>query len=564
MRYFVKKTTPSKKGEYLQIYISRYIPGKGNRNSSHAKLGYVSELKAKGIEDPYAWAKGQADELNRIQAEREGKAKGAKVGESPAKRNIGHFMAKSVIDALDVDGTMALMSSNGKLRYGLKDLVRQLVYAQIVSPGSKRRAYFEAIPSLYGAKPLSYEQILDGVEYIGQNYEKFVELFGEACGRVWPSDRSVAYFDCTNHYFEADLPREDLQKGPSKENRREPIIGQALLLDASGLPIGMSLYPGNRSENPKIRKSIEAMKSRYGVEGRVVQVADKGPNCARNVYAAVKEADDGYIFSKSVKGRSVPEAEREWVLLDNEQNVWHEAKDGYTWKECVDEFGYSFAEGGETKAFRVKEKRIVTYSPALARKQRAEIMREADKARSLSLRGALREEYGDSVKYVKAKGKAELEFDQGKVDEDLAYAGYNMLVTSEASMPAEEIVAVYRNLWRIEQSFRIMKTGLEARPVYLRKAESIYGHFLICYLALVVLRILEDRVFKGELAPDEITDLMRRLEVADAGEGRYVSCISARKSLTAAKAAFGLEKLDSLYLTERNLRDIMGAEIPLD
>lgn len=564
MRYFVKKTRPSKKGEYLQIYMSRYVPGKGGRNSSYAALGYVEELKAKGIEDPYAWAQGQVDDLNGKQAEKEGKAGEAKVGDTPAKKNIGHFMAKAVIDLLGVDKTMALMSCNRSLQYGLKDLVRQLIYAQIVSPGSKRKAYFEAIPSLCGSKPLSYEQILDGIEYIGQDYEKFVELFGEACGRIWPSDKGRAYFDCTNYYFEADLPRGDLQKGPSKENRREPIIGQALLLDASGLPIGMSLYPGNQSEKPEIRKSIEAMKSRYGVTGKVVQVADKGLNCAQNVYAAVKEADDGYVFSKSVKGRSIPKPEREWVLLENEHNVWHEAKDGYMWKECVDEFPYSFAEGGERKSFRVREKRVVTYSPSLARKQRAEIAKEADKAKSLSLKGALREEYGDSVKYVKAKGEAGLEFDQGKVDEDLAYAGYNMLVTSETSMPAEEIVAVYRNLWRIEQSFRIMKTGLEARPVYLRKAESIYGHFLVCYLALVVLRILEDRVFKGELAPDEITDLMRKLEVADAGEGRYVSCISARKSLQAAKAAFGLTKLDSLYLTERNVRNIMDAEIPLD
>ena len=111
------------------------------------------------------------------------------------------------------------------------------------------------------------------------------------------------------------------RKGLHKENRHDPIIGQALLLDADLVPVAMQMYPGNESEKPYIRKIIEEMKSRYKVSGKTVQVADKGLNCARNIYAAVKEADDGYIFSKSIHGRNLSQKEKKWLLLENDKNV---------------------------------------------------------------------------------------------------------------------------------------------------------------------------------------------------------------------------------------------------
>lgn len=187
------------------------------------------------------------------------------------------------------------------------------------------------------------------------------------------------------------LPKEDKQKGPSKENRHEPIIGQALLLDADLVPLAMQMYPGNESEKPYIRKIIQEMKERYKVTGKTVQVADKGLNCARNIYAAVIEARDGYIFSKSVHGKGLSEKEKQWLLLENDANVYTDYRDKngkllFRLKSCVDTFSYKFKElnpeTGEEKviSFRVKEKRIVSYNPSLAQKQKAEIMKMVDKA----------------------------------------------------------------------------------------------------------------------------------------------------------------------------------------
>ena len=126
---------------------------------------------------------------------------------------------------------------------------------------------------------------------------------------------SKTYFDCTNFYFEIDKEDEFRKKGPSKENRRDPIIGLGLLLDANQIPIGMKLYPGNESEKPIIREVIKDLKNRNQITGKTIQVADKGLNCSNNIINAIKNKD-GYIFSKSVK--QLPEVEQTWVLLDND------------------------------------------------------------------------------------------------------------------------------------------------------------------------------------------------------------------------------------------------------
>ena len=311
-------------------------------------------------------------------------------------------------------------------------------------------------------------------------------------------DLRTTFFDCTNYYFEIDLPCDDKQKGPSKENRQDPIIGQALLLDADLVPLAMQMYPGNESENPYIRKLMEEMKQRHQVSGKTVQVADKGLNCARNIYAAVKEADDGYIFSKSIHGRGLSEKEKQWLLLeDNEKNRFTDYRDKngkllYRLKSCVDTFSYRFKQidpqtGQEVvTTFSVKEKRVVSYNPSLAKKQRTEILKMADKAANYTThKKVLREELGDAVKYLKVtntdkdgkKVSPVTSIDHSKLNEDLRYAGYNLLVTSELNMTADEVYHTYHNLWKIEESFRLTKSYLDARPVYLQKKKQSMGIF---------------------------------------------------------------------------------------
>ena len=575
MRYFVKKSTPSKKGLYLQIYKTNYVPGKGNQNKSYKVIGYASDLIASGISDPVAYAQNLVDELNSDLPNR----KEMKIGDISSSKNLGYFLIKSMIDYLDFDYILKLMSSNMKFHFNLSDFVRSMIYAQIVNPGSKHKAFEKVMPNIYGTESFSYDQILDTINYIGNDYQKFVELLNISIQKKWKRNTSNAYFDCTNYYFEIDLPKEDRQFGPSKEERHLPIIGQALLLDEDQIPIGMSLYPGNESEKPKIRESIENLKQRFDIDSRIVQVADKGLNCARNIYAASIEANDGYIFSKSVHGKNLSKQEKEWVLLENENNIWNEVKDSngklvYKYKECIDTFKYKFTnEEGECVEFNVKEKRVVSYNPSLARKQKAQIQKQIDKAIAISsFKQASKEEYGDSIKYVNFTSidkegevvKSIPSLNQEKIDEDLSFAGYNLLVTSEINKSAQDICNTYHGLWRIEESFRVMKTYLEARPVYLQNKESIYGHFTICYMALTILRLLEIKVFNDELPIGQIIEFIRNYNITETLEGSFINNATKSNTLSIIQKRYGLSKLDNIQLRKKDVENILTSELFFD
>ena len=567
MRYFLKKTTPSKKGVYLQIYRTNYVPGKGNQNKSYKALGYVDELKAKGIEDPIEYAKGLINELNgqhKLLKEKQ-------IGDASTSKNAGYFLAKAMFDALDMDRDLNIVASSYKSQYEFAKFLRSLTYAQIVDPGSKLKMYRDIIPNLYGAERYTYDQILDGVNFMGGDFHKYIEVINHHISKRYERNLGIGYFDCTNYYFEIDEEDEYRRKGPSKENRHGPIIGQSLLLDADMIPLDMELYPGNESERPYLRGRIEDMKARNGVSGRVIQVADKGLNCARNIYAAVMEANDGYIFSKSVHGRSLSDAERKWVLLDDDgANKWTVVKDEsghvkYRYKECVDEFEYKCkidpADKREAK-FRVREKRIVTYSPKLASKQRREIMRMVERLQSkITYKEAVREELGDSVKYVNLEAKTiegervkiATSLDQKKIDEDLSFAGYNLLVTSETGASAAEIYKAYHNLWRIEQSFRVMKTCLEARPVFVSDTNTIFGHFLVVYYALVIMRLLELKIFEDKIAIEQLFDFIRDYKVTENYDGSFINNATDTSTYRKIKDKLCLSKLGNVYLSRRDL-----------
>ncbi len=575
MRYFLKKSTPSKKGLYLQIYQSIYVPGKGGRNKSFKVVGYYDDLIKQGINDPIKYAQDLVDDLNDDIPNKQEK----KIGDISSSKNLGYFLIKSMIDYLDIDEWLSYLSSNKKFRFKLSDFIRSMIYSQIVNPGSKHKAFEKVMPNIYGIKCFSYDQILDTINYIGNDYQKFIELFNIKIANKWNRNTSKAYFDCTNYYFEIDLPKEDKQFGPSKEERHLPIIGQALLLDEDQIPLAMSLYPGNESEKPIIRKTIEELKNRYDINSRIVQVADKGLNCARNIYAASLEAKDGYIFSKSVHGRNLSTKEKQWVLLDNDNNIWTEVKDNlgktiYKYKECIDYFEYSFKnEDGENISFKVKEKHIVFYNPSLARKQKAQIQKQIDKALTISsIKQASKEDYGDSIKYVTfttidGNGeivKAQASLNQDKINEDLSFAGYNLLVTSEIDKSPEEIYKIYHGLWRIEESFKIMKTYLEARPIYLQNKESIYGHFTICYLALTILRLIELKAFNDELPISKIIDFIRNYNITETLEGSFINNASKSDVLSIIQKRFCLSKLDNVLLRKKDVDNIINTELFFD
>jgi hypothetical protein len=445
MAYFLKKSK-LKKGVYLQIYESFYHPEKKETaHKSHMALGYVQDLIDSGIPDPIAYYSEVIDQMN-IEAKRikeENKVK--QIGESP-ETYIGYFLLKSIYDSLHVSNYLDLMQSVRGFRFRLSELMEALTYSRAVDPCSKNKTCHDVLPKLYESYGLSYNQILDGVEYVGNEYEKIIEIFNHQVNIKYPLDTSTTYFDCTNFYFEIDKENEFRKKGPSKENRHDPIIGLGLLLDANQIPIGMKLYPGNESEKPVIRDIIKELKEHNQISGKTVRVADKGINCAENIIDALKN-NDGYLFSKSVK--QLPETEKTWVLLKDGYKKVTDSNGTllYLIKECIDEFPYTYTdENGKKHTVRLKEKRVATYNPKLSEKKKYEIKKMVEKAKMLKACQAKKSEFGECSKYVTfgcadkkgnaIDGKVKVEINRDAILKDLKLAGYNLLVTSEIKMKA--------------------------------------------------------------------------------------------------------------------------------
>lgn len=584
MAYFLRQEK-KKKGTYLQMYDSFWDKEKKeSRTKNVMAFGYVEELISEEIPDPVAYYKDFVAKKNEERAAFLAEKSRPRAFSSAVEKYAGHFLLHTLLAELNVKETIDILASQMRFQFSIYDMMAQLIYARVIAPCSKSKTVSCVFPHLYRSVPISEDQVYDGCSFIGASYKKYIELFNHCYGQHYKRDFSSVFFDCTNYYFEIDLPGEDRQKGPSKENRHDPIIGQALLLDADLVPLAMQMYPGNESEKPYIRKVIDEMKQRHKVSGKTVQVADKGLNCARNIYAAVKEAKDGYLFSKSIHGKNLSGKEKKWVLLENDANVFTDYTDEkgrllFRLKSCVDTFSYQFKEtepetGKEaTTTFSVTEKRIVSYNPALAKKQKAEIMKMVDKATNYTTyKKMAREDLGDCAKYIKVTNKDKkgkeikplMEIDQDKIDEDLKYAGYNLLVTSELSMDPLQIYHTYHGLWKIEESFRITKSYLDARPVYAQKKETIYGHFLICYLSLFLLRVLEIKVFKNRINSYDLIHFMRDFRIVGKGDGSYINISRDQAVNEKIKKVTGLSNVDALFLSEKEIENFFDNCMLLD
>lgn len=558
MAYFLKKTK-QKNRTYLAIYESFYNPDK--KSTSHKcyrSLGSLETLLDSGIQDPVSFYQNEVDQLNRENNE----TKTRKISESSPILYMGYFPLKNIMNKLQVKGFIDLFHATNDFQFDLFSVLSSLIYARCVNPCSKYRTFHDVIPYLYETYDYSYDQLLDALAFLGGSYEKIVELFTSQTAKIFGLNTEKSYFDCTNFYFEIDREDDLRRKGPSKENRKDPIVGLGLILDRNLIPVGMKIYPGNASEKPVLRNIIGSLKKQNNIKGKTIHVADKGLNCAENI-AFSKKNGDGYLFSKSVK--QLPDKEKDWVLLDKD---WTDIRDAqgsllYRRKSCTDKFPYEVEHNGQKVKVLLTEKRLLTYNPELAAKKKYEIHRMAEKALSLSMSKAKKSECGESGKYISFTdsdgNKAAVSLNQDAIDRDLKLAGYNLLVTSELSMSDDDIYDTYHNLWRIEESFRIMKSDLDARPVFLHKEESIKGHFLICYLTVLLERILQFKVLDDRYSSSDIFSFFKNFKVVKI-DHNYINTTAGSKFIDDLSDLFNLP-LTNYFLSDRQLQAILNHQL---
>jgi transposase len=314
-------------------------------------------------------------------------------------------------------------------------------------------------------------------------------------------DTSLVYYDVTNYYFEIDEQDSLRKKGVSKEHRPDPIVQMGLFMDTMGIPISYGLFPGNTNDCETLVPLMSKMKRNYGL-GRTIVVADKGMNTSNNiVYNLLHQ--DGYVYSQTIRGGN---KELKNYVLNESSYRW--LGDDYKIKSRVYPRLINVRTAtGAIKKVSIDEKQVVFYSRAYDRKAKAEreaiIMKARDlvnnpsKYNKTNTYGAAR--FVENLTFDKntgeivTVGQAPI-FNEAKLREEEQFDGYYAIVTSEYKKTDDEIVNIYRGLWKIEESFRVTKSDLETRPVFLSRQEHIQAHFLICFMALVITRILETRL----------------------------------------------------------------------
>ena len=487
---------------------------------------------------------------------------------SSNRKNLGYTFLQRVYYSLELDLFLNKKQLKENINYRFHDVIRLLTYSRILDPSSikttheNKTAYFEKFD-------LSLKDIYRSLDkLLALKDELLIHLY-HIISSIYGIDTSHTYYDCTNYYFEIDYNDNDetnshgetvkpglRKRGVSKEHRPHPLVTMALLLDNQGIPISYDIFPGNESEKVTLRPLLNKAKSKYQLD-KVIIVADRALNTSDNIFYN-NSNHDGYIYSKSLKG-----ADSEfvgWALADDLSQSQNNIK------SRVHTFDITIQRKGKRNTkVTVIQKQVVYYSAKFANKARYQRELVIDKAKSLidnpgkytraTSVGAAG--YVKNINYDKKTGAIiakDLSLDISKIKEEAKFDGYYAIVTSETHMSDTEIIDRYKGLWKIEESFKIMKSEFKARPVYLSTEDHIRAHFLICYLALVFIRLLE-RSVNYQYSPAQLIQAMNDYSCLYLDQNYYVFDYK-DEILNSLEKVFNLD-LSRKFMTQMNIRNLL-------
>jgi len=503
------KQIPQKNGRVKLAVYESYREGRRTRSRTVRPLGYLDELELEH-DDPVAWGKSVAAEMTEAKRAAE---QAVAIEIHPMQKidkradnvkNVGCAAALSQYAALGVGNALRSASRSSRAEYSLDAVCRLLVCERIVEPGSKLSAWHNRGRYFFRCG-FSDDDVYRALDGIAGARDAVVSAMNRSIARAGIRDLTAVYYDVTNYYFEVDGEDGLRMKGVSKEHRPDPIVQMGLLQDARGIPIAYRVFPGNAADCTTMIPVLSDMKRDHGL-GRVVAVADKGLNCSANI-AAAAAAGDGFVFSQSVRGTKSDKALKEWVVDD--AGYAHGSDEGGRFKSKSKQgFKTVHLKAADTASGRpedveVEVKYVAFWSEKYERRARHEREKAIEKARALvadpgaytkaTSHGAA--QYVRNLHFDKETGEvadgSALELDLDAIAEAERYDGYYLIVTSETGWDDGRVIDTYRELWRIEESFKVTKSEIVARPVYVWTPAHIEAHFLTCYIALVILRLLQ-------------------------------------------------------------------------
>ena len=501
------KQTKQKNGRiHLDITDSYYDKQKKKtRQITIENLGFLDELEKK-YDDPIAHFQKRVEQLKDDKKARQAPihftffdSDRLRASDTNLRKTFGYAPLSQIYHKLGIHTFFINRQRHSKEEYDANTIMKLLVYSRLLYPSSIKAA-FEKRERFFEKTNYSLDDVYRCLDLFYKHRENLQVWLNDKIRKNYGRDTNLIYYDVTNYYFESDDQDDFKRKGVGKEHRPNPIVQMGLFMDRNSVPITYELFPGNTNDCLTYRPNFGRIKKQFGL-GRVISVADKGMTTGDNIWYTINTpTKDGYVFSMSVRGAD--KKLKEYVLRE----------EGYTWlgteyKRKSRKYPRTIhvtTTTGKKMDKVVDEKQVVFWSEKYAKRAKAERAAALAKAADLTKNPG---NYTRATSYGAAKYVKKIDFDKDtgeiltsssvlEINEEVIrqeelFDGYYVLLTSEMEESDDKIIDIYRGLWRIEESFKVTKSELEARPVYVWTREHIEAHFLICFIALTIARILE-------------------------------------------------------------------------
>lgn len=516
--------------------------------------------------------------------------------------NIGYLYLKDIYAKLNLSDFFKSVSSDRKITYDCNKICQFLTYARILDPASKYGTY-DKLDTYYEKPQVEYQHMIRFLDILDRNSDQYLKHLFDNSENIVKRDTSVMYYDCTNYFFETEKPDEEIvdevtgeiilglrQFGISKENKTSPIVEMGLIMDNRGIPISMCIHPGNTNEQltaVPLEKEVIKMTGNK----KFIYCADAGLG-SYNIRKFNDMGGRAYIVTQSVKklGQEIKDIvfnDSNYRLLSNDDAITLKEMRTFNKKDAnnlslYNDFAYKVIpantamdtglyeekvyKNGRTKKVKAKgtlhQYIIVTFSRKMMEYQRTIRERQLERAKKLlrlkdpekikkgpnDIRRFLKNTSSDTANYV---------LDMDKIHEEEKYDGFYAVATN-LDDSAKDILAVAQNRYKIEDCFRIMKTNFDARPVFLRKPERIRAHFLICYTALLIYRLMECKLDDNltHVTTSNLIKTLRNMNVVNMDDMYYKSIYSGSQALDALERCFELQ-LNRKYYRPSDLNKIV-------
>lgn len=586
--------------------------GKKTTTKNIKRLGKHSELLLI-TDDPLEYAKNEVKKMN--EEYRSGRSEFVVTmdfneripsTDSPCSNstslNIGYLYLKEIYAKLNLSDFFKSVSSDRKITYDCNKICQFLTYARILDPASKYGTY-DKLDTYYEKPQVEYQHMIRFLDILDRNSDKYLKYLFDNSENIVKRDTSVMYYDCTNYFFETEKPDEEIvdevtgeiilglrQFGISKENKTSPIVEMGLIMDSRGIPISMCIHPGNTNEQltaVPLEKEVIKMTGNK----KFIYCADAGLG-SYNIRKFNDMGGRAYIVTQSVKklGQEIKDIvfnDSNYRLLSNDDAITLKEMRTFNKKDAnnlslYNDFAYKVIpantamdtglyeekvyKNGRTKKVKAKgtlhQYIIVTFSRKMMEYQRTIRERQLERAKKLlrlkdpekikkgpnDIRRFLKNTSSDTANYV---------LDMDKIHEEEKYDGFYAVATN-LDDSAKDILAVAQNRYKIEDCFRIMKTNFDARPVFLRKPERIRAHFLICYTALLIYRLMECKLDDNltHVTTSNLIKTLRNMKVVNMDDMYYKSIYSGSQALDALERCFELQ-LNRKYYRPSDLNKIV-------